>query len=204
MENARQAAKSQWDVFKKELEKKLNSTLSPQEIVTRSEMAPCNCSYLIEDVQVQTPPGHPDFELDFFQVPSVNLATLSDAHILQRCIFQVLCAEVLTTPNCGDWWAELPPKVIFDFNCQVPACSAFPVTFGGIWVNEICNGGDLDFWSITFRIICQETEPNLSCGLGGGYGFISEPITLSKSGSQNLATAYLELIECGCKPRRVH
>jgi hypothetical protein len=43
-------------------------------------------------------------------------------------------------PNCGDWWAELPPQGIFDFNCQVTAYSAFPVTFGGIWVNEICNG----------------------------------------------------------------
>ncbi|TAK40256.1 MAG: hypothetical protein EPO28_10410 [Saprospiraceae bacterium] len=201
MQKAREDAQAQWDAFKANLERKLANSSAIQDRSDGREIAPCNCSFRFEDVQIQTPPEHSDFEIDFL---STAECVPNDpwCYYYSSFYFSGPYCGTINNPNCFDDWTggSLPPSGYRPFNCQVPAYSTFPVFAGSIWVDEGCGGGDGVTWSITFRVVCQETEANLICGPGGGYGFVSDPITLSGSGSNYYHTTQVQLQECGCDP----
>ena len=201
MQKAREDVQAQWDAFKANLERKLANSAATQDRDGGKETAPCNCAYRIDDVQIQTPPEHPDFGIEFFS--SVECVPGNPwCYYYSSFYFSGPICGTINNPNCFDDWTggALPPPGDRPFNCQVPAYSAFPVYAGSLWFEEGCNFGDGVTWSITFRVVCQESEPNPNCGLGGGYGFVSDPITLSGSGYNFDMQKYIQLQECGCKP----
>lgn len=195
-----QAAQRNWEEFQEKHPegKEINTNRGPE------EAAPCNCSYRIESIEVP----------DILPLPYINAELWSTVYCDPENPFSCnyfsglyfsgdVCGVCNFNPNCCDFWTELEPEGYFPFNCQVPAFSTFPVSFGIASYLSCSVFDDIGDWSVTFRIICQESEPNTSCGLGGGYGFVSEPITITYPGNAQFSfqgTTNIQLQECGCLP----
>lgn len=168
------------------------------------ETAPCNCSYRITHISYSLPAELPEVDAELASSVSCDEENPFSCGYFTGAYFSGdICGVCNFDPNCCDWWEEVPHQTYFPFNCQVPAYSTFPVFFG-IAAYETCTSfGDVEEWSVTYRIVCQESEPNTSCGPGGGYGFMSDPITVTYPGNAdhiNYDIESIELEECGCKP----
>lgn len=97
--------------------------------------------------------------------------------------------------SCYDQWKTMPPEGLFPFNCMVPGFSVFPVSFA-------LPGSKVQSWKLTFQVVCQDARGNA----GQGYGYISEPLTISYPGnaqSENWGQIYVKLSKCGCIPRQI-
>ncbi len=180
MQQVREEARIQWDSIKGILEDRLNNSLSVAEGASGLEAASCNCAFRIEEINIETLDTNPNF----------GIAFISSAPCPYSCIYytvEYFSSENLCGDNpCGDNWIPFPPDGLRNFNCPVPAYSFFPVYASFLTEDPICNANDnLPDWSITFRVYCQDSEPLYSCGLGGGYGYVSDPITFSAATSSN-------------------
>ena len=155
---------------------------------------PCHCSYVVESVQVQTPVDHPDFGIEFWS-PDGCSSNPWDCNYFSGLYYTLPCYAPID-PACLDEWQDLPPVGAIPFDCDVPAFGTFTASAAAVWLTENCFG-DYTPYGITVRIICSDSAPN-SCA-GSPATYVSPPFTLKHTGGT--ASASVELIDCGCKPR---
>lgn len=172
------------------------------EISLRGESGPppedCNCSYQILDAQVQTPPQHPDFTLDFYSVQQCEPGQINSCNLFSGYFDtqDPFCGAVIN-PGCNDQWPWLPPnggwQFGFPFNCEISPNSSFPVSINAAWYDP-CPNGDYASASVTFRIVCINP-----CT---GSKDASNAYTLTFDGpSWNIPTQIVSMgDQCGCNP----
>jgi hypothetical protein len=200
-EKIKREAMAHWNAYQQQHSNN-HGTLTENPTTT----APCRCSFLIEDIQVTTPAEHPEFGISFLSSAECDPLDPDCLYYSGEYYSSGEFCGIINNPACFDNWTgqPLPPSGLRDFHCEVPAYSAFPVYSSFIWIDEGClDAGNLLDWSITFKVICQESEPNPTCGSGLGYGFVSDPITFSFPGTNNSGyyqNGTIRLIECGCLP----
>jgi hypothetical protein len=196
-EQARQEALAAWEKFKADnnLEYREGGSSSGGGSTTRDPI-PCECTYVIEEVNYQFPDGQTDLTMDFFSVVNCSPSTLG-CYLFDANYFSD--ANCTVSAQCGPTWSTLPPTGHQPFNCLVPPFQTFPIWNFASYTTPSCGGGTLVSWSIKFKIYCQQTEQDPNCLIGQGYGFVSELITLSSQGGTN-DNVVIQLQDCGCKP----
>lgn len=102
--------------------------------------------------------------------------------------------------KCHDEWDVMPPKGLFDFNCQVGQNATIPINFA---INSI---DKLESWRITFELVCQDLRPGSDYPEEYGQGYVSEPITISYPGNaqaENWGQTFVQLNGCDCGSEKV-
>ena len=167
----------------------------------------CDCAYRVVDFNYTTYGVVSENEYPLLpHLANIDAAFWSGKHCLPADLTSCLQfagifrdgkpRPLVNNPKCFDQWNHLPPKGLFDFNCLVQPYSSFPVNFA-------IRGGNLKSWSITFEIVCQNNRPHSDDPKVNGYGYVSEPITISYPGNAQTSSwgqVYVQLDKCGCRP----
>jgi hypothetical protein len=172
--------------------------------------SPCNCFYEVLDAKFINPPGYPKLDIAFHTPANdCNPNNPWDCTYFSG-IYNDFYPDCVTIPfpECVDVWSSIPPSpspTLFPFNCSVDRFSAFVVSFDGIALDDTncVLFNYLKLASITFKIYCVESEPEC-----GGYGYVSDPITISFSNSGGSTNYFQSQIvslggDCGCFPEAV-
>ncbi len=161
----------------------------------------CKCAYEILDVQVQTPPEHPDYTLEFNSFDECNPGQPTTCTYFSGYfdIQEPPCVSIIN-PDCVERWPYLPEQgvsqpLLYLFDCGVPAFSNVSINLTNVWYDP-CPFGDYASATVTFRIWCFETceEYSFSAWVH------SNPMTLVWGDPWNPAVTALELGGCGCAP----
>jgi hypothetical protein len=155
----------------------------------------CNCTYTVTDIQYTLPPGKTDVDFELFSSASCDPGNPISCNYFSGFGFSGPVCGSCAVAGCCDLWPSLQaPPGPYQFKCTVPKYSTFPVTGGGIWVDNACQGGDLKNWRITYKITCSSATKGETCT------YTTLPITYAASAPINSRTHQIKLDGCGCQP----
>ena len=154
----------------------------------------CNCYYVIDEVNYKPT----NVEIDFFSNTECVPGDPFECRYFSALYFSGPVCGSFINPDCGEYWPSAPPPGLFPFKCNVSKFSTFDINGFAGWVDENCWGGYTS-WTITFRIICEDTNFN-EPGSCGQQSYVSDPITISGTPLDNHDQVFVQLRDCGCVP----